>query len=67
MGNIVNTGLFQALSERMIFQKVNAERTELNWTHYSHLFKVEDEKACLWYQEEALVPDSGNGCFGRRF
>ncbi len=29
-------------------------RDELSWTHYRHLLKVENEKARLWYMEEAI-------------
>ena len=28
--------------------------TELSWTHYRHLLKVEDEKARQWYMKEAI-------------
>ncbi len=32
----------------------NAVRSELSWTHYRLLLKVEDEKARHWYVEEAI-------------
>ena len=36
------------------FPKWNAVRSELSWTHYRHLLKVEDEQARQWYLEEAV-------------
>jgi len=32
----------------------NAVRTELSWTHYRTLLRVEDTKARAWYQQEAI-------------
>ncbi len=32
----------------------NSVSTELSWTHYRHLLKVEDEKARQWYMKEAI-------------
>jgi len=32
----------------------NALRTELNWTHYRCLIRIEDNKARQWYLEEAI-------------
>jgi predicted nuclease of restriction endonuclease-like (RecB) superfamily len=36
------------------FPNANALRSELSWTHYRLLFKVESEKARKWYLEEAI-------------
>ncbi len=36
------------------FPKWNAVRSELTWTHYRNLLKVEDENARNWYMEEAI-------------
>ena len=38
----------------LIFQNWNAVRTELTWTHYRSLLRVEDEFARNWYLEEAI-------------
>ena len=38
----------------LVFQKWNAVRTELTWTHYRTLLKVEDESARKWYIDEAI-------------
>ena len=38
----------------LVFQKWNAVRTELTWTHYRTLLKVKDESARNWYLEEAI-------------
>ena len=38
----------------LVFQKWNAVRTELTWTHYRTLLKVEDESARNWYLDEAI-------------
>ena len=38
----------------LVFQKWNAVRTELTWTHYRTLLKVQDESARNWYLEEAI-------------
>lgn len=35
------------------FQIWNAVRTELSWTHYRTLLRVEEEKARLWYMNES--------------
>lgn len=35
------------------FQIWNAVRTELSWTHYRNLLRVENEQARNWYMEEA--------------
>jgi len=32
----------------------NAVRTELSWTHYRTLLRIENEKARAWYQQEAI-------------
>jgi len=32
----------------------NAVRTELSWTHYRTLLRVENTKARAWYQQEAI-------------
>ncbi len=37
----------------LFFSKWDSVSTELSWTHYRHLLKVEDKKARLWYMEEA--------------
>ncbi len=36
-----------------IFPKLNAVRSELSWTHYRLLLRVEDSKARDWYMNEA--------------
>ena len=41
-------GFYQA------FPKWNAVRTELSWTHYRALIRIENPKARLWYMEEAI-------------
>jgi len=33
----------------------NALRTELNWTHYRRLIRIEEKKARQWYMEEAIA------------
>ena len=33
----------------------NALRTELNWTHYRCLIRIEEKKARQWYMEEAIT------------
>ncbi|MDA3838811.1 MAG: PDDEXK nuclease domain-containing protein [Candidatus Delongbacteria bacterium] len=33
---------------------VNVVSSQLSWTHYRHLIKVENEKARLWYMNEAI-------------
>ena len=33
---------------------MNAVSSQLSWTHYRHLLKVESEKARLWYMNEAI-------------
>jgi len=40
-----------------IFQKWNAMRSELSWTHYRLLLKVEDENARAFYLKEAVESD----------
>ena len=35
-------------------QNMNAVSSQLSWTHYRHLIKVENEKARLWYMNEAI-------------
>jgi len=37
-----------------MYQKWDSVSTELSWTHYRHLLKVENESARLWYMNEAL-------------
>ena len=36
------------------FQKRNALRSELSWTHYRLLIKIKDDKARNWYMEESI-------------
>ena len=36
------------------FQNVNALRSELSWTHYRSLMRVEDEEAREFYLDEAV-------------
>ncbi len=36
------------------FPKSHALSDQLSWTHYRHLLKVENERARLWYQSEAV-------------
>ncbi len=38
----------------LLFPKWNAVRSELSWTHYRILIKVKDEKARLFYQQQAI-------------
>ncbi|MBI9097561.1 MAG: DUF1016 family protein, partial [Spirochaetaceae bacterium] len=38
-----------------LFPIVNAVSSQLNWTHYRHLLKVENEQARLWYMKETAV------------
>ncbi len=38
----------------LVFQNRNALRTELTWTHYRSLLRVEDPHAREWYIEEAV-------------
>ena len=38
----------------LCFQKRDALRLELSWTHYRLIMKVENEKARLFYMEEAI-------------
>lgn len=38
----------------LLFKKWDSLSTELSWTHYRHLLKVEEEKARLWYMEESV-------------
>ena len=38
----------------LLFPKRNAVRSEMSWTHYRYLLKVEKEDARLWYQNEAI-------------
>ena len=38
----------------LLFPKVNAVRTQLSWTHYRLLLKVEDETARNFYLKEAI-------------
>ena len=38
----------------MMFQNANALRSELSWTHYRSLMRVEDEKTRQFYLEEAV-------------
>lgn len=37
-----------------MYQKWDSVSTELSWTHYRHLLKVENESARLWYMNEAI-------------
>ncbi len=38
----------------MLFSKWNSVSSELSWTHYRQLIKVENEKARIWYMTEAV-------------
>jgi hypothetical protein len=38
----------------LTFQKWDSLSPELSWTHYRHLLRVENEKARLWYLQEAI-------------
>lgn len=38
----------------ILFQKRDAVRPELNWTHYRALLRVENEQARFWYMNEAV-------------
>lgn len=38
----------------ILFQKQDSVSLELSWTHYRHLLRVENEKARLWYLQEAI-------------
>jgi len=35
-----------------LFQNMNSVSSQLSWTHYRHLLKVEDERARIWYMNE---------------
>ena len=37
------------------WNKLNALRSELNWTHYRMLLKVFDDKARMYYMQEAIA------------
>ncbi|MFO7897181.1 MAG: PDDEXK nuclease domain-containing protein [Candidatus Cloacimonadales bacterium] len=37
-----------------LFKNMNALSSQLSWTHYRHLLKVENEKARLWYMDETI-------------
>lgn len=37
-----------------LFRKVNAVSSQLTWTHYRNLIKVENEQARLWYMSESV-------------
>ena len=38
----------------LAFPKRNAVRTELSWTHYRVLIRIENPQARLWYMQEAI-------------
>jgi len=38
----------------VVYPNRNAVRTELSWTHYRTLLRVENPKARAWYQQEAI-------------
>lgn len=38
----------------LTFRNGNAVRSELTWTHYRSLLRIENEKARNWYMEEAI-------------
>lgn len=38
----------------LTFQKWDSLSPELSWTHYRHLLRVENEKARIWYLQEAI-------------
>ena len=38
----------------LTFQKWDSVSPELSWTHYRHLLRVENEKARIWYLQEAI-------------
>ncbi len=37
-----------------VYPKWNALRSELTWTHYRALYRVEDDSARNWYMEECV-------------
>ena len=37
-----------------MFPNTNALRSQLTWTHYRVLLRVEDDKARSWYMEECV-------------
>lgn len=37
-----------------LFRNMNAVSSELSWTHYRHLLKVENESVRLWYMNESI-------------
>ena len=45
----------------LTFPKGDALRAELTWTHYRYLITIDDEKARLFYMNEAI-----QGCWGTR-
>lgn len=38
----------------LVFPKRNVLRTELSWTHYRALIRIENPQARLWYMKEAI-------------
>lgn len=50
----VERNLEQMRKFYLLFQKPNAVRTELSWTHYRLLIKVDDEHARNFYIKEAI-------------
>lgn len=44
----------------------HAVRTELSWTHYRNLLRVSDEKARLWYMDEAATQNWSSRALDRQ-
>jgi predicted nuclease of restriction endonuclease-like (RecB) superfamily len=44
----------------------NAVRTELSWTHYRHLLRIENDSARLWYMQEAVNQNWGSRALERQ-
>ncbi len=49
-----------------LFPKLDAVRPELSWTHYRSLLRVEDERARLWYMNEAANQNWGTRALDRQ-
>ena len=50
----------------LFFPIWNAVRTELSWTHYRALVRVEDETARQWYMHEAAAQNWSTRALGRQ-
>jgi predicted nuclease of restriction endonuclease-like (RecB) superfamily len=50
----------------LVFQNLNALRSELSWTHYRSLLRVKTEAARLWYMDEAANEQWGTRVLDRQ-